>query len=98
MYTDAKINEHAIKLIFDNGARIITANGVTKISIGEIDNFLFKVNSIITPIKVLVMKATQYQALVDNNWLVLAMCRYFKPITMPSVPLIKFKKEKEKPT
>ncbi|KAG9286365.1 hypothetical protein G9A89_014531 [Geosiphon pyriformis] len=50
-------------------ARIITANGVTKTLIGKINNFLFEVNGIMTPIKVLVMEATQYQALVDNDWL-----------------------------
>ncbi|KAG9301972.1 hypothetical protein G9A89_021016 [Geosiphon pyriformis] len=37
--------------------------------IGKIDNFPIEVNGIITSIKVLVIKATQYQALVDNNWL-----------------------------
>ncbi|KAG9290243.1 hypothetical protein G9A89_022219 [Geosiphon pyriformis] len=50
-------------------ARIITADGATKTPIGKIDNFSFKVNGIMTPIKVLVMEATQYQALVGNNWL-----------------------------
>ncbi|KAG9304399.1 hypothetical protein G9A89_019961 [Geosiphon pyriformis] len=49
--------------------RIITANGVTKTPIGKIDNFPFEVNSIVTPIKVLVMEATQYQAFVGNDWL-----------------------------
>ncbi|KAG9301644.1 hypothetical protein G9A89_016714 [Geosiphon pyriformis] len=34
-------------------ARIITADGATKTSIGEIDNFPFEVNGIIVPIKVL---------------------------------------------
>ncbi|KAG9294998.1 hypothetical protein G9A89_017792 [Geosiphon pyriformis] len=51
-------------------ARIITADGTTRMLIGKIDNFPIEVNSIITPIKVLVMEATQYQALVSNNWLV----------------------------
>ncbi|KAG9297625.1 hypothetical protein G9A89_011140 [Geosiphon pyriformis] len=49
--------------------RIITANGVTKTPISEIDDFPFEVNSIITPIKVLVIEAIQYQALIGNNWL-----------------------------
>ncbi|KAG9286354.1 hypothetical protein G9A89_014520 [Geosiphon pyriformis] len=49
--------------------RIITADGVTKTSIGEIDNFPIKVNGITVPIKVLVMKTTQYQALIGNKWL-----------------------------
>ncbi|KAG9302021.1 hypothetical protein G9A89_021065 [Geosiphon pyriformis] len=50
-------------------ARIITANGVTKTPISKIDDFPFKVNGIMTPIKVLVMKAIQYQALIGNDWL-----------------------------
>ncbi|KAG9304733.1 hypothetical protein G9A89_003907 [Geosiphon pyriformis] len=50
-------------------ARIITADGVTKTPIGEIDDFPIEVNSLIVPIKVLIMEATQYQALVGNNWL-----------------------------
>ncbi|KAG9286796.1 hypothetical protein G9A89_012346 [Geosiphon pyriformis] len=50
-------------------ARIITADGMTKTPIGKIDDFSFKVNGIVTPIKVLVMKATQYQALIGNDWL-----------------------------
>ncbi|KAG9303870.1 hypothetical protein G9A89_005780 [Geosiphon pyriformis] len=77
MYTDAKIEEQSIKLILDSGcrvdraasARIITADGATKTPISKIDDFSFKVNDIVTPIKVLMIEATQYQALVGNNWL-----------------------------
>ncbi|KAG9299678.1 hypothetical protein G9A89_006394 [Geosiphon pyriformis] len=50
-------------------ARIITADRATKTPIDKIDDFSFEVNGIIIPIKVLVMEATQYQALVGNNWL-----------------------------
>ncbi|KAG9287558.1 hypothetical protein G9A89_019619 [Geosiphon pyriformis] len=68
MYTDVKINGHLIKLILDNGCRvnqaastrIITTDGTTKTPISEIDDFSFKVNSIVTLIKVLVIEATQY--------------------------------------
>ncbi|KAG9285972.1 hypothetical protein G9A89_022648 [Geosiphon pyriformis] len=49
--------------------RIITVDRATKTPIGEIDDFLIEVNGIVVPIKVLVIKATQYQVLVDNNWL-----------------------------
>ncbi|KAG9305673.1 hypothetical protein G9A89_022595 [Geosiphon pyriformis] len=71
MYTDAKVDGHLIKLILDSvdraaSAHIITADGATKTPIGEIDDFSFEVNSIITPIKVLVIEATQYQALVGK--------------------------------
>ncbi|KAG9286732.1 hypothetical protein G9A89_012282 [Geosiphon pyriformis] len=50
-------------------AQIITADGNTKTPIGEIDNFSFEINGIQIPTKVLVMEATQYQALVGNDWL-----------------------------
>ncbi|KAG9302903.1 hypothetical protein G9A89_022319 [Geosiphon pyriformis] len=77
MYTDVKIDGHFIKLIFDSGsaidqaasARIITADGTTKTSISKIDDLPIKINGIIIPIKIFVMEATQYQALVDNDWL-----------------------------
>ncbi|KAG9297090.1 hypothetical protein G9A89_019371 [Geosiphon pyriformis] len=92
MYTNAKVDGQAIKLILDSGsvgsiiirqlinqlscqvnyvasAKIITANGTTKMLIGEINEFLFKINGLIMSIKVLVMEVIQYQALVDNNWL-----------------------------
>ncbi|KAG9295561.1 hypothetical protein G9A89_003864 [Geosiphon pyriformis] len=63
-------------------ARIITADEATKTPIGEIDDFLFEVNGIIIPIKVLVIKATQYQALTTNL----------------TTPLIEFKEEEKKLT
>ncbi|KAG9290624.1 hypothetical protein G9A89_011587 [Geosiphon pyriformis] len=73
MYTDAKVDGHSIKLILDIdcavSTRIITTDETTKTSIGKIDDFPFEVNGIIIPIKVLVIEATQYQALVGNNWL-----------------------------
>ncbi|KAG9290889.1 hypothetical protein G9A89_011039 [Geosiphon pyriformis] len=70
MYTDARVDSHPIKLILDTAsARIITADGATKTPISEIDEFPFEVNGIMTFIKVLVMEATQYQALVGNDWL-----------------------------
>ncbi|KAG9290622.1 hypothetical protein G9A89_011585 [Geosiphon pyriformis] len=84
IYTDAKVDDHPIKLILDSGSagnqldhqidyaastRIITANGVTKTLIGKINNLSIEVNGIIVSIKVLVIKATQYQALVGNDWL-----------------------------
>ncbi|KAG9290619.1 hypothetical protein G9A89_011582 [Geosiphon pyriformis] len=50
-------------------AKIITADETTKTPIGEIDNLSIEINGITIPIKVLVMEATQYQALVGNDWL-----------------------------
>ncbi|KAG9300771.1 hypothetical protein G9A89_023569 [Geosiphon pyriformis] len=49
--------------------RIIMADGATKTLIDEINNLPIKINDIIVPIKVLIIKATQYQALVGNDWL-----------------------------
>ncbi|KAG9307376.1 hypothetical protein G9A89_017205 [Geosiphon pyriformis] len=49
--------------------RIITADGATKTPIGKINDLPIEINGIIVPIKVLVMEAIQYQALVGNNWL-----------------------------
>ncbi|KAG9296927.1 hypothetical protein G9A89_006882 [Geosiphon pyriformis] len=40
-----------------------------KTPVGEIDNFPFTINRITIPVKVLVMDALQYQALIGNNWL-----------------------------
>ncbi|KAG9294203.1 hypothetical protein G9A89_021562 [Geosiphon pyriformis] len=48
---------------------IITANGMKKTPVREIDNFLFTLDGITIPVKVLVIDALQYQALVRNNWL-----------------------------
>ncbi|KAG9284112.1 hypothetical protein G9A89_022886 [Geosiphon pyriformis] len=56
MYTEAK-------------TVIITADGMKKTSVEEIDNFPFTLNGIIIPVKVFVIDALQYQALVGNDWL-----------------------------
>ncbi|KAG9295129.1 hypothetical protein G9A89_006110 [Geosiphon pyriformis] len=48
---------------------IITADGIKKTPVGEIDNFPFTLDGITIPVKVLVMDAPQYQALVGNDWL-----------------------------
>ncbi|KAG9296931.1 hypothetical protein G9A89_006886 [Geosiphon pyriformis] len=92
MYTEAEVEEKAIRLILDNRSTrsiityqlmqqlkrnvdrpaqtvIITANGMKKTSVGEIDNFPFTLDGITIPVKVLVMNALQYQALVRNDWL-----------------------------
>ncbi|KAG9289161.1 hypothetical protein G9A89_022470 [Geosiphon pyriformis] len=44
----------------------------TKTLIEEIDNFPFKIDRIQISTKILVIEATQYQALVGNNWLLKA--------------------------
>ncbi|KAG9300583.1 hypothetical protein G9A89_000764, partial [Geosiphon pyriformis] len=67
MYTNAKVDGHSIKFILDNDTKIIMANRVTKTPIGKIDNLPIEVNGIIVPIKILIMKATQYQALPEQS-------------------------------
>ncbi|KAG9304050.1 hypothetical protein G9A89_005960 [Geosiphon pyriformis] len=51
---------------------IVTANGIKKTPVREIDNFSFTIDGITIPVKVLVIDAPQYQALVGNNWLLKA--------------------------
>ncbi|KAG9286643.1 hypothetical protein G9A89_007770 [Geosiphon pyriformis] len=48
---------------------IVTANDIKKTPVEEIDNFSFTIDGITIPVKVLVMDAPQYQALVRNYWL-----------------------------
>ncbi|KAG9294733.1 hypothetical protein G9A89_008212 [Geosiphon pyriformis] len=48
---------------------IVTADGMKKTPVGEIDDFPFTIDGITIPVKVLVMDAPQYQALVGNDWL-----------------------------
>ncbi|KAG9298896.1 hypothetical protein G9A89_015918 [Geosiphon pyriformis] len=46
---------------------IVTADGMKKTSVGEIDDFPFSIDRITIPVKILVMDAPQYQALVGND-------------------------------
>ncbi|KAG9289439.1 hypothetical protein G9A89_008000 [Geosiphon pyriformis] len=66
MYTDAKVDGHSIKLILDSES---ADSIITQQLMDQLGDFSFEVNSIIILIKVLVMEATQYQALVGNDWL-----------------------------
>ncbi|KAG9293083.1 hypothetical protein G9A89_016445 [Geosiphon pyriformis] len=76
-------------------ARIITADGVDKTPIGEIDDFPFEINGIMTLIKVLVMEATQYQAL-GQHICVPATCSHFKTPPREKL-LIELEEKKKKP-
>ncbi|KAG9287275.1 hypothetical protein G9A89_008905 [Geosiphon pyriformis] len=73
------------------------ANGAIKTLIGKIDDLPIEINSIIVPIKVLIIEATQYQALNGQHMQVPAMCGHFKT-TNTTAPLIDFEEEKPKPT
>ncbi|KAG9286239.1 hypothetical protein G9A89_014225 [Geosiphon pyriformis] len=48
---------------------IVIANSMKKTPVREINNFLFTINGITISVKVLVMNASQYQALIGNDWL-----------------------------
>ncbi|KAG9292694.1 hypothetical protein G9A89_008282 [Geosiphon pyriformis] len=77
MYTEATMKGKPIHLILDSGSAgnrpaqtvIVTADGIKKTPVREIDDFPFTIDGITIPVKVLVMDAPQYQALVGNNWL-----------------------------
>ncbi|KAG9290072.1 hypothetical protein G9A89_010378 [Geosiphon pyriformis] len=74
MYTEAEVEGKTICLILNSGSTrtqtvIVTADDMKKTPIGEIDNFPFTFDGIIILVKVLVMDALQYQALIKNNWL-----------------------------
>ncbi|KAG9288905.1 hypothetical protein G9A89_019527 [Geosiphon pyriformis] len=63
------VNQLGFKVDRAVTSQIITADGSTKLPYGEIDSFPFEINGIVIPTKVLVIDATQYQALVGNDWL-----------------------------
>ncbi|KAG9299439.1 hypothetical protein G9A89_009391 [Geosiphon pyriformis] len=51
---------------------IVTADGMKKTPVGEINDFPFSIDEITILVKVLVIDAPQYQALVRNDWLLKA--------------------------
>ncbi|KAG9291546.1 hypothetical protein G9A89_021965 [Geosiphon pyriformis] len=69
--------------------KIITADRITKTSIGKIDNFPIEVNNITVPIKVLLQISQN-----DQHMQVPVTCGYFRPSTITR-PLIDFKKKKK---
>ncbi|KAG9295914.1 hypothetical protein G9A89_006653 [Geosiphon pyriformis] len=77
IYTEAEAEGKPIRLILDikkNVDRpaqtvIVTANSMKKTPVEEIDNFPFTLDGITIPVKVLIIDAPQYQALVGNIWL-----------------------------
>ncbi|KAG9294422.1 hypothetical protein G9A89_001927 [Geosiphon pyriformis] len=51
---------------------IVIADDMKKTLVGKIDNFPFIIDGITISVKVLVMDAPQYQALIENDWLLKA--------------------------
>ncbi|KAG9301860.1 hypothetical protein G9A89_004539 [Geosiphon pyriformis] len=72
LYTDARVGGIDIKLILDNR---LADSIITKQLIDQLCHQVDHINKIQIPTKVLVIEATQYQALYVR---VLAMCRHFK--------------------
>ncbi|KAG9300238.1 hypothetical protein G9A89_011311 [Geosiphon pyriformis] len=73
MYTEATLIQHLQRTV-DRPAQtvIVTADSMKKTPVKKIDNFLFTIDKITIPVKVLVIDAPQYQALVRNYWLLKA--------------------------
>ncbi|KAG9307678.1 hypothetical protein G9A89_023243 [Geosiphon pyriformis] len=67
--TQQLMNQLGRQINYAISTKIITTNGMIKIPICKINNFLFKVSDIIMFIKVLIIEITQYQALIGNDWL-----------------------------
>ncbi|KAG9297270.1 hypothetical protein G9A89_009952 [Geosiphon pyriformis] len=115
MYTKAEVEGEAICLILDNGSArsiityqnvdrpaqtvIITANGMKKTPVEEIDNFLFTLDGITIPVKVLIIDALQYQALTGKpkNYKSFTKDDMPKYLLLVKAPVFKFEEEEEKP-
>ncbi|KAG9303361.1 hypothetical protein G9A89_013687 [Geosiphon pyriformis] len=104
MYTEATVEGKPIHLILDSGLAgiIVTADGMKKTPVGEIDNFPFTIDGIIIPVKVLVMNTPQYQALElkisyqGQYTIVPAICGTFNKQS-EKAPAFEFEEEKEIP-
>ncbi|KAG9298765.1 hypothetical protein G9A89_012833 [Geosiphon pyriformis] len=73
IYTEATLMQQLQRTV-DRPAEtvIVTADSMKKTPVGKIDNFPFTIDEITIPVKVLIMDAPQYQALVENDWLLKA--------------------------
>ncbi|KAG9299732.1 hypothetical protein G9A89_013092 [Geosiphon pyriformis] len=97
MYTEAEVEEKAIRLILNTQTIIVTANGMKKTPVGEIDNFSFTLDGITIPVKVLVMDTQEltisYQ---EQHARIPATCGTFNKHS-EKAPAFEFKPEEEKP-
>ncbi|KAG9295760.1 hypothetical protein G9A89_008988 [Geosiphon pyriformis] len=87
MYTEAEVKEKAIHLILDSGSTgiIVIADGMKKTPVEEIDNFLFTLDEITIPVKILVMNMPQITTLLSRT------------TCLKKTPVFEFEEEKEKP-
>ncbi|KAG9307401.1 hypothetical protein G9A89_017230 [Geosiphon pyriformis] len=107
MYTEATLQKTVDRPV---QTVIVIADGMKKTPVGEIDNFPFTIDGITIPVKVLVMDAPQYQALIRNDWLLKANANldwetqelkisYQRQYTivLATSPVFEFEEEKEMP-
>ncbi|KAG9294913.1 hypothetical protein G9A89_003253 [Geosiphon pyriformis] len=100
MYTEATVEGKPIRLILDSGSA--RTDGMKKTPVEEIDNFLFTIDRITIPVKVLVMDAPQYQALElkisyqGQYTIVFATCGIFNKQS-EKAPVFEFEEEKKMP-
>ncbi|KAG9284802.1 hypothetical protein G9A89_003725 [Geosiphon pyriformis] len=119
MYTEITVEGKPIHLILDSrsaGNRpaqtvIVTADDIKKTPVREIDDFLFTIDEITIPVKVFIMDASQYQALVRNDWLLKANANLnwktqelkisyqeqYTIVPATCAPVFEFEEEKEMP-
>ncbi|KAG9300313.1 hypothetical protein G9A89_011386 [Geosiphon pyriformis] len=92
IYTEAEVEGKPIRLILNSGSAgiIVTADGMKKTPVREIDNFLFTLDRITISVKVLVMDAPQQHARVP------ATCGTFNKHS-EKAPAFEFEPEREKP-
>ncbi|KAG9289783.1 hypothetical protein G9A89_015363 [Geosiphon pyriformis] len=87
------VNQLGFKVDRAAMSQIITADGSTKLPHGEIDSFPFEINGIVIPTKVLVMDATQYQALAK----IPATCGHFQKPSANQKPTFEFEENSALP-
>ncbi|KAG9287440.1 hypothetical protein G9A89_023812 [Geosiphon pyriformis] len=87
------VNQLGFKVDRATMSQIITADGSTKLPHGEIDSFPFEINGIVIPTKVLVMDATQYQALAK----IPATCGHFQKPSANQRPTFEFEENSALP-
>ncbi|KAG9289804.1 hypothetical protein G9A89_015384 [Geosiphon pyriformis] len=103
MYTETTLMQQLQRTV-DRPAQtvIVTTDGMKKTPVGEINNFLFIIDKITIPVKVLVMDTPQYQALElkisyqEQYTIVPATCDTFNKQSKKAT-VFEFEKKKEMP-
>ncbi|KAG9286057.1 hypothetical protein G9A89_022734 [Geosiphon pyriformis] len=101
IYTKAEVEKKFIQLILDS--RSAGTDSMKKTPVREIDNFLFTIDGIIIPVKVLIMDVPQYQALETQELKISYQGQYTRVSVTCSTfnkrfekaPVFKFEEEKK---